>query len=84
MNEIIRTSNGQDTKKKGKKKKKKRDVIARYETIHCPKILKELEKVKALSWAYRTIWSRGHQYHVMGHDGQFVVDKNQRTCTCRR
>ena len=50
--------------------------MAKCEALHYPKIVKELEKAKALSWSYRTIWSGGHLYQVMGLDGQFVVDNN--------
>ena len=58
--------------------------MAKCEAPYCPKILKNLEKVKALSWSCRTIWSGGQQYQVIGSDGQFVVDNNRRTCTCRK
>lgn len=77
MNELIRT-------RLMIRIQKKRDSIAKCQTTHCPKILKKLEKSKTLSWAYTTTWSGGHQYQVMGPEGQFVVDNEQKTCTCRR
>ena len=49
MNEIIRTRPISEYKIK-------RDAMATCEVFHCPKILKNLLKVKALSWFYRT-WS---------------------------
>ena len=53
-------------------------------TMHCPRILKKLEKCKQLRWFYNTIWSRGNQYQVIGPDGQSVVDKDEGSCSCRK
>lgn len=53
-------------------------------TDHCPRIIKKLEKFKQLRFLYTTTWSGGDQYQVLGPDGQFVVNKTKRTCSCRR
>lgn len=58
--------------------------MQRCTTEHCPKILKKLEKSKQLSWSCKTTWSGGDKYQVVGTDGQFIIDKKERSCTCRR
>ncbi|XP_039133774.1 uncharacterized protein LOC120270769 [Dioscorea cayenensis subsp. rotundata] len=46
--------------------------------------LKKLERSKQLSWFYTTTWSGGDKYQVLDPDGQFVVDKKDWYCSCRR
>lgn len=77
MNEMIRT-------KLMVRIQKRRDAMKKCTTVHCPRILKKLEKNKQLSWLYNSIWSGGDQYQVVGPDGQFVINKNEGTCTCRK
>lgn len=48
-------------------------------TSHCLRIMKMLEKFKQPCWFCNTTWSGGDKYEVVGHDGQFVVDK--KLCT---
>lgn len=52
--------------------------------MYCPRVLKKLENTKTLSFSYNTTWSGGAQYQVLGNDEQFVIDKNNKTCSCRR
>ena len=52
--------------------------MEKWENILCPRILKKLEKVKAMSFSYSTTWSMCVQYQVLGNDGQFVVDKKEK------
>ena len=52
--------------------------------MHCPKILKRLEKFDKLSCFYDTTWSKRDKYHVLGFDGEFVVDKRRCNCSYRR
>lgn len=63
---------------------RRRDAMEKSENMHCPKILKKLEKAKTFSFSCRTTWSGGNQYQVACGDGQFVVNINEKTCTCRR
>ncbi|XP_050222624.1 uncharacterized protein LOC126672711 [Mercurialis annua] len=77
MNEMIRT-------KLMVRIQQKRDNMLKLDSIYCPKPLRKLEKVRQMSCIYKAIWSEGETYQVYGFDGQFVVDKGQRTCTCRR
>ena len=46
----------------------KRDVMQQCTSIHCPRILKKLEKFKQLSWFYNITWS-GDRYQVLKHEG---------------
>ena len=62
---------------------KKRDAMEKWENIFCPRIIKNLEKAKAMSFSYTTTWSGGVQYQVLGNDGQFVANKKSKTYTCR-
>ncbi|XP_039145672.1 uncharacterized protein LOC120282907 [Dioscorea cayenensis subsp. rotundata] len=77
MNEMIRTQ-------LMKRIQKRRDEMKKVTTTHCPRILKKLERSKQLSWFYTTTWSGGDKYQVLGPDGQFVVDKKDWYCSCRR
>lgn len=77
LNEIIRTL-------LMKRIQKKRSMMLRSEEQYCPKIRKKLEKAKQLSWYYRADWAGGDKYQVIGEDGQYVVDKREQSCTCRR
>lgn len=67
-----------------KRIQKRRDAMQKVTTIHCPPIMKKLAKFKQLSWFYNTTWSGGDKYQVVGLDGQFVVDKTDCKCSCRR
>lgn len=77
MNELIRTQ-------LMKRIQRRRDTMKKVSTLHCPKILKKLDKFKHQSWFYTTTWSGGDKYQVVGPEGQFVVDKKQCSCSCRR
>ena len=77
MNEVIRTL-------LMKRIQKKRMLMMRRKEEFCPKIIKKLEKARQISWYYRSDWSGGDKYQVFGADGQYVVDKREHTCTCRR
>ncbi|XP_050216383.1 uncharacterized protein LOC126667453 [Mercurialis annua] len=77
MNEMIRT-------KLMVRIQKKRDAMRRLDSVFCPKPLKKLERGRQMSWFYKAVWSGGKTYQVFGFDGQFVVDKGEFTCSCRR
>ncbi|XP_050203621.2 uncharacterized protein LOC126653702 [Mercurialis annua] len=77
MNEMIRT-------KLMVRIQQKRDTMLRLDSTFCPKPLKKLERGRQMSWFYKAIWDGGHRYQVIGFDGQFVVEKGDMTCTCRR
>eukprot|EP00257_Ricinus_communis_P014276 XP_015571907.1 uncharacterized protein LOC107260894 [Ricinus communis] len=77
MNEIIRT-------KLMKRIHKKRDAMKRTASQYCPKIIAKLEKSKEFCWMFKTEWSGGDRFQVVGPGGQFVVDIKDKTCTCRR
>ncbi|XP_039143980.1 uncharacterized protein LOC120281132 [Dioscorea cayenensis subsp. rotundata] len=77
LNEIIRT-------KLMCRIQKKRDAMQKCGSEYCPRIMKKLEKAKALSFTYSTTWSGGAQYQVLGNEGQFVVDRIEKTCSCRK
>lgn len=77
LNEIIRT-------KLMCRIQKKRDAMQKCGSEYCARIMKKLEKAKALSFTYSTTWSGGAQYQVLGNEGQFVVDRIEKTCSCRK
>ncbi|XP_055959846.1 uncharacterized protein LOC130014885 [Mercurialis annua] len=77
INEMIRT-------KLMVRIQQKKDNMLKLDSLYCRKPLKKFEKGRQMSWFYKTIWSGGQTYQVFGFDGQFVVDKGQLTCTCRR
>ena len=58
--------------------------MQRCTTEHRPKVLKRSDKPKPLRRGCKTIWSGGDKYHVVGNDGQFIVDNKERSTTCRR
>ena len=58
--------------------------MLRENTEYCPKILKKLEKIKEHSTNYNCEWSGGDKYKVTTGTSSFIVDKNERTCSCRR
>eukprot|EP00257_Ricinus_communis_P026965 XP_025014379.1 uncharacterized protein LOC112535866 [Ricinus communis] len=77
MNDVIRT-------KLMKRIHKNRDAMKRVASAYCPKILKELEKSEEFYWMFTTEWSGGERFQVVGPGGQFIIDKQEMTCTCRR
>lgn len=42
-----------------------------------------MEMYKEMSKFYTPTWSGGAKYQVVGPDGQFVVDKDDESCSCR-
>eukprot|EP00257_Ricinus_communis_P015600 XP_015573551.1 uncharacterized protein LOC107261117 [Ricinus communis] len=77
MNEVIRTKLMKRIHKNG-------DAMKRMAYAYYPKILKKLEKSKKFCWMFTTEWYGGERFQVVGLGGQFVVDKQEMTCTCRR
>ncbi|XP_052207797.1 uncharacterized protein LOC127811700 isoform X2 [Diospyros lotus] len=63
---------------------KKRDAMKKIPSPLCPKIQKKLDKIKVLSFNYMSTWSGWSKCQVVGPEGQFVVDTNERSCSCRR
>ncbi|XP_039135496.1 uncharacterized protein LOC120272686 [Dioscorea cayenensis subsp. rotundata] len=77
MNEMIRTQFMARIQKR-------RDVMRQCKTEQCPNILKKLEKSKQLTWSCKTTWNGGDKYQVVCREGQFIVDCDAQTCTCRK
>lgn len=77
MNKLIRTQ-------LMKRTQGRRDNMHKVITTHYPKIMKKLEMFKQLSWFYTNTWSRGDKYQVVVPAGQFIVDKENGVCSCRR
>ncbi|XP_050216210.1 uncharacterized protein LOC126667282 [Mercurialis annua] len=50
----------------------------------CPKIRKKLDKIIEEGWNYTAHPAGSPQVQVIGPGGQFVVNLDERTCTCRR
>ena len=67
-----------------KRIQERRDAMKKVTSLHYPRIIKKLEKFKQLSWFYNKTWIGGDKYQVVGLDGQFVVDKKECNCSCRR
>ena len=49
-----------------------------------PPVIKEtLDKASSKSSSWRSLWNGEHSYQVSGPPGQFVVNLQDKTCTCR-
>lgn len=63
---------------------KKREEIKKLKGPICPKIQKKLEKIKTESATCWPIASGGPMFQIGAPNGQFVVDIEKYTCSCRK
>ena len=67
-----------------KRIQKRRDWMKKRSSEFCPKPLLKLEKCKKQSWLLTIEWYGGDTYKVVWPYRQFVVNKKERSCSCRK